>query len=75
MPVSCQPSDLESAAKCFECLTSKQKETIQTYLLAVIAGGSLDPKVLMTSAKCFQCLTPQEQQQVQVYLLCQILNK
>jgi hypothetical protein len=47
---------------------------IQTYLLAVIAGGSTDPGVLAAQAKAFQGLNGR-QLEVQSFLLCQIVNK
>lgn len=74
MAISCDPADLSAAAKCFACLTPEQREAVKTYLLAVIAGGSLDPSALMDSAKCFQCIQPDHQRALQNYLLCQILN-
>lgn len=75
MAISCEPAALQAAAKCFECLTPKQHLTVQTYLLAVIAGGSTDPATLLAQAKCFACMTPAQQQEVQVMLLCNIVNK
>ncbi len=45
---------------------------VQTYLLAVSAGGSTDPATLLAQAKCFLCLTPEEQQIVQIFLECQL---
>lgn len=61
-----------AAAPCFVCPTSQQSEAIQTYLLAVIAGVSLDPDVLMENAKCFVCLTSQQRDAIKTYLLCVI---
>ncbi len=72
MAIVCTPTTLEASAACFNCLTPKQQVQVQTYLLAVIAGGSLDPKTLLASAACFACLTPVQQSQVQAYLLCKI---
>lgn len=74
MPVSCDPTDLAAAAKCFICLDVAQREAIKTYLLAVIAGGSTDPNTLMEAAKCFVCIPPDKQKQIQTYLLCQIAS-
>lgn len=74
MSVSCQPVDLADLAKCFECLTKRQLEQIQVYLLALKAGGSIDPGVLLALAKCFECLTPPQFKAVQAYILCQIAN-
>lgn len=71
MAISCTAEDLAEAAKCYACLTPKQKEAIKTYLLAVIAGGSTDPATLMEEAKCFLCLTEHQLKAIQVYLTCQ----
>jgi hypothetical protein len=62
------------AASCFACLQADQREAVKTYLLAVIAGGSLDPQVLLAEAKCFTCVQPDHQKAIQNSLLCQILN-
>lgn len=45
---------------------------VQTYLLAVIAGASTDPKTLQQQAKAFQGLSYERLLEVQAYLLCQI---
>jgi hypothetical protein len=71
--MDCTVESLSAAAKCFDCLSQGQKESINTYLLAVRAGGSTDPTVLLEQAKCFTCLNTAELKQVQTYLLCQIL--
>jgi len=75
MAVSCVPADLAENARCFVCnLSPGELESIKIYLLAVIAGGSLDPQTLATEAECFSCLTPGEAQNVELYLLCNIVN-
>lgn len=75
MAVSCTPEDLAAAAKCYtNCLSTETMLAVQTYLLAVIAGGSTDPAVLVQEAKAFQALRGR-QLEVQSYLLCQIVNK
>lgn len=72
MATPTDPVDLATAATCFSCLTQEQREAVKTYLLAVIAGGSLDPAVLSEAARCFVCIP--NQKAMQNYLLCQILN-
>jgi hypothetical protein len=72
MAESCEPSDLASASKCFQCLSDKENMAIQAYLLAVIAGGSTDPEVLLAAAKDFSALDEKSLALVQAYLLCQI---
>jgi hypothetical protein len=75
MPVSCNPNDLAAAAKCYtNCMSTEQMLAVQTYLLAVIAGGSTDPNVLVQQAKAFQGLRGR-QLEVQSYILCQIANQ
>jgi len=51
------------------------QKSVELYLLAVIAGGSLDPATLVQNAKCFMCIPKSMRDSVQEYLLCQILNK
>jgi hypothetical protein len=77
MAVNCDPSTLANAATCFDCdIPPGQQLAVQTYLLAVIAGGSLDPTTLANAARCFQdCIPKGQQLAVQNYLLCQILSK
>lgn len=72
MAINCDPAELATAATCFSCLSPEQREAVKTYLLAVIAGGSLDPAVLSEAARCFVCVP--NQKAMQNYLLCQILN-
>jgi len=74
MSVSCVPSDVAKAAKCF-CLSPAEKDAVDTYLLAVIAGGSTDPKTLASASKAFQGIPEGTIKAVQVYLLCHIVNK
>lgn len=72
--MTCDAQSILDAGKCFDCIPSGLLPAVQTYLLAVIAGGSLDPKVLMAQAAAFQALDG-FQAEVQTYLLCQIVNK
>lgn len=73
MPISCDAQSLADAAKCYDCLPVGIQLSIQTYLLAVIAGGSLDPQTLANQARCFRCLEGMHAE-VQAYLLCNIVN-
>jgi len=76
MAVSCAPADLVKAAACFECIPESMQKAVELYLLAVIAGGSLDPATLVKAAKCFKTCIPREMRDaVEEYLLCQIVNK
>ena len=74
MPVSCESNSLLTGAACFGCLDSEQSIAVQTYLLAVLAGGSLDPQALLEQAVLYLDLTPDQRQSIQVSLLCQIVN-
>lgn len=74
MAVDCTPNGLAEAAKCFVCLPPASQTQVQTYLLAVIAGGSTDPNVLLEQAKAFQGISPAALLEIQTYLLCQIVN-
>ena len=68
------PAELAAAIECWTCIQPDHREAMKTYLLAVIAGGSLDPNVILQAAKCFTCVQPDHQKAMQNYLLCQILN-
>lgn len=59
---------------CFQCLTPAQQLSIQTYLLARDAGGSLDPKTLLKDAtdNGFTTLTPSQNEAISAGLLCDI---
>lgn len=65
-----------ASAACFEAqLSEAQRGAIQTYLLAIIAGGSTDPQTLLTAASAFQNLSGVQLAQINAYLLCAIVNK
>lgn len=51
------------------------QKPVELYLLAVAAGGSLDPATLVAAAKCFCQIPKSMQEPVEEYLLCQIANK
>lgn len=72
--MDCDTNALAEAAKCFKCLPGSTQLEVQTYLLAILAGASLDPNVLQSAAKDFQRLSPASLIEVQTYLLCQLLN-
>lgn len=75
MPISCDPNDLAQAAACFDkCIPPGDQLAVQTYLLAVIAGESIDPNALMQKAACMKCIPKGMQLEVMLYLLCQIVN-
>ncbi len=69
------PAQLE-ASKCWLCLAPIHREAVKTYLLAVLAGGSLDPAELLAAATAagFTGLDKNAHQPIQDSLLCQILN-
>lgn len=77
MAISCDTNSLMQASACFDsCIPPGKQLAVQTYLLAVIAGGSLDPNVLMQAASCFEsCIPSGMQLPVQNMLLCNIVNK
>lgn len=65
---------LVESAKCFTCLSEDDQIAVQTYLLAVSVGGSLDPATLLEAAKCFRCMSQKDLLAIQAYLLCQLNN-
>lgn len=62
------PGALEKAAVCWQCIPVSERLDIETYLYAVTAGGSTDPKKLMPSAGLYRPLIP-IREQVEIYLL------
>jgi hypothetical protein len=71
----CTPNSLLEAAKCFKCIPAGAQDALTTYLMALKAGGSTDPKVLMAQAKCFRCIPPGQMGALLTYLLCQSANE
>lgn len=74
MAISCEPSELSALSKCFACMTQDEIEAVKTYLLAVLAGRSLDPVTLLNEARCFQCIDKETALNLHNYLLCQAVN-
>ena len=64
------PADLAKAAACF-CFDEPAQRAVMIYLLATIAGGSMDPATLIQQAKCF-CFNQQQADKVITFLLCQV---
>lgn len=70
--ISCDPSTLANAARCFDnCIPKGMQAAVTTYLLWVIAGSNIDFTHLADEANCFTCLFGSEEA-VKTYLLCQI---
>ncbi len=74
MAETCTATSLATQGKCFDGMSSVQKEAVKIYLLTVIAGVAADPAALATLAKCFEGLSAVQQRAIQTYLLCQIAN-
>lgn len=72
MHVACNLTDLVEAARTLTNLTERERDVIQTYLLARIASGSLDPQVLLNEASAFQSYSQSQLLQIQTGLLCHI---
>ena len=73
MAVNCDPSTLANDARCWAKCLSGMEPAVQTYLLAVIAGGSTDPKELLRLASSWT-VTWGTEEAIKTYLLCQIAN-
>jgi hypothetical protein len=74
---STDPLVLAAAANCImQCISPGQQLSVQTYLLAVIAGLPTDAAgaaKLANDSRCFmQCIPPGDQLAVQNYILAQI---
>lgn len=74
MAVPSDTNTLLDAAKCFDCYEPGQREYVNTYLLAVAAGGSLDPQVLLEASKCLWCVEPGQLKYIQTLLQHRIAN-
>ena len=65
---------IDDAGCMAQCIPPGKHDSIQTYLLALINDGSMDPSTLMQEAVQFNKVPPGMQTALQVYLLCQILG-
>ena len=77
MAVSCDnPAELADAAKCFCIGDTRVQKSIELYLLATIAGGSMDSKTLAQQAAAagFMGIPPANADAVMTLLLCNIVN-
>lgn len=72
MAISCTANDLAAEAKCLNDIPTDMKPAVMIYLLAVIAGESVDKDVLVQKAACLAAIPGDMQIAVQNYLLCQI---
>lgn len=69
------PAALAKASACF-CLDERTSNAIELYLLATIAGGSMDPKTLAQQAAAagFNGIPPGYSESIKTLLLCNIVN-
>ena len=74
MAVVCEPKDLAAASACFCGVPPGDRDAILIFLLATIAGGSMDPNVLAESAKAYRGYDKRTAQAVMVYLMCSIAS-
>jgi hypothetical protein len=72
--VSCEPSDLAQAAKCFCFSDQRQVDGIIIYLLAQIAEDTHTPAQLAQLASCFCYPDGLSRNAVMLYLLCAIAD-
>lgn len=76
MALDCNdPAALAQAAKCF-CVDERTGKAIELYLLATIAGGSMDPATLARQAAAagFTGIPPGQADAIMAMLLCNIVN-
>lgn len=72
MAASTDTNVLANNARCYEqCIAPGMQLSVQTYLLAVLAGaGATNPRVLANAARCFfSCIPNGNQASIQNYLL------
>jgi len=74
MPESCLPADLRANASPLSSLSERDRNVIQTYLLARIAEEPLDIGALLQAAQPFSTLSQSQLLQIQAALLCQLLS-
>lgn len=74
MSVSCEPSDLATASKCFCFADQKQIDSVIIYLLTQIAGDTSTPAELSRKAACFCFPDTRSRDAVMLYLLCAIAD-
>lgn len=74
MSVSCQPTDLIQASKCFAfCLNDEEISAVEIYLWTKIAGASSDVSTLIANAKCLEsCIDIGNSEAIIVSLLANI---
>ncbi len=69
MAVSCDPTDLATAAKCY-CYDAVTRQRVIIRLLAIIAGkAGVSPSDLAEEAACY-CYDPVTAKKVEIALLC-----
>lgn len=69
------PAALAQLAKCF-CMDDRTSKAVELYLLATIAGGSMDPAELARQAAAgkFTGIPPGQADAIMAMLLCNIVN-
>lgn len=75
--IDCSPAAVAEAAKCFCIYDDQQQAAVELYLLARLAGGSMDPKTLMAEAAAAGFMGIQDKQMqegLKILLLCNAVN-
>lgn len=62
--------EIAEESACYTCMTRQQLSSAITYLLAQMAGLSVEQVV--AGAACFTCMTPQQLAAGKTYLLTQL---
>ena len=70
--ISCDPNTLAQNAAAFKELPPQALMEVQTYLLALLAGGSIDPNTLAQQAKAFKSEGQATLNEINTRLLCLI---
>ena len=71
MSISCDTNSLAQQARTFKQLGPRTLQEIKTYLLALLAGGTMDPNLLAQQARCFKCPTGATLREIETLLWCQ----
>lgn len=69
--ISCEPTDLAQASKCFCFGDQRQVDSVMIYLLTQIAGDTSTPAELARKSACY-CYDAKSSEAVKLFLLCSI---
>lgn len=72
--ISCAANSVTAGGAAFAGMSQEEKLSAIIYLLALIAGTSLNANTLMAGGSAYAGMSEEEKLSVIVYLLCQLSN-